>query len=1025
MTLPVEKPIICPVLIGRDQELAALHHLLKQTSSGQGQLLLLSGEAGIGKSRLVAELKASATAQGFHVLEGKCFPTDLTCPYAPLRDLLRSYFASLSEAAIIAAIGPFARALSPLLPERVSSLPELASLPPLLPLDPEQEQRRLFAALADFFTRQAGQRPLLLIVEDVHWSDEGSLECLHTLARQMTGRPLLLLCTYRSDEVQPRLRSFLAQLDRERLSQEVTLARLTRSETEAMLRAIFAEQQVIAGELLETLWTLTDGNPFFLEEVLKSGLSSGGITFTASGWMHVLPAAARQVAIPRSVQDAVQQRARRLSPQARQLLTLAAVAGRRFDVRVLQHLLHCTDAQLLSLLQAVVAAQLVVEESAEQFSFRHALTRQAIYAGLLARERRALHRRLALATLQLFAGGPALDAHLADLAYHCFQGEDWEKAREYGQLAGEQALALFAPRAAVEQLSWAVQAASHLAEPPPAALYRARGQAHELLGEFEKARADYEQALQLSQEAHDGQMEWQGLLDLGFLWASRDYTQAGPLFRRALELAQALSEPRLQAMSLNRLGNWLVNTGRSEEGVQLHQQALQLFERQQDIQGMAESFDLLGMANGFAGDTVTAVSQWGQAIALFRAAGDTRNLISALSSRAIYACPVANTTTYSALRTRDACVQEAEEALRLARQGELLVALAFAELATGVVLASFGEFGAALLHGHEALKLAREIGHQQWIVGASHNLGAAYVLMLEPALALGVLEQALPLARELGSAYWVSQITFSLAQAYLLTHDPLRAEAALAAVLPREQRSRTLDERWVRSMWGELALAQGHPEQAMQIAKELLSTVPGAAPTINRGATSGGQPIPWLLRLQGEALLALGQVNEAVQVLEEAKRGAMARQERSRLWYLHGLLARAYQQAQQEELARREVMAARNIIAALAATIDEHTLREQFTHAAHATFWPREKLLSTRQIQAEQFGGLTEREREVAALIAQGKTSREIGDLLVVTSRTVEKHIENILSKLGFTSRTQIAVWASEKGLGKKEQSQR
>ncbi len=177
-------------------------------------------------------------------------------------------------------------------------------------------------------------------------------------------------------------------------------------------------------------------------------------------------------------------------------------------------------------------------------------------------------------------------------------------------------------------------------------------------------------------------------------------------------------------MSLNRLGNWLVNTGQSAEGVQIHQQALQLFERQQDTEGMAETFDLLGMANVFAGETVTAVSQLGQAIELFRAAGDTRSLVSAFSSRAVYSCPLMNTTTYSALRTRDACVHDAEEALRLARQGDLPVALAYAELVTGVVLASFGEFGTALEHGQEALRLAREIGHQQWIVGASANLGA-------------------------------------------------------------------------------------------------------------------------------------------------------------------------------------------------------------------------------------------------------------------------------------------------------------
>jgi DNA-binding NarL/FixJ family response regulator len=155
-----------------------------------------------------------------------------------------------------------------------------------------------------------------------------------------------------------------------------------------------------------------------------------------------------------------------------------------------------------------------------------------------------------------------------------------------------------------------------------------------------------------------------------------------------------------------------------------------------------------------------------------------------------------------------------------------------------------------------------------------------------------------------------------------------------------------------------------------------------------------------------------------VQVLEEAKRGALAWQERSRLWYLHGLLARAYPQAQQEEQARREAIAARNAIASLAATIEEPALREQFTHAAHTTLWPQEKLLSPRHLDAEQFSGLTRREREVATLLAQGKSNREIADLLVVHFRTIKTHVSNILSKLGLTSRAQIALWAREKGLG-------
>jgi len=169
----------------------------------------------------------------------------------------------------------------------------------------------------------------------------------------------------------------------------------------------------------------------------------------------------------------------------------------------------------------------------------------------------------------------------------------------------------------------------------------------------------------------------------------------------------------------------------------------------------------------------------------------------------------------------------------------------------------------------------------------------------------------------------------------------------------------------------------------------------------------------------------LGRVAEAIPVLEEAKRSAIKRHEHYHLWSLHGSLGRAYHLAKQDQQARREWIAARSAIARLAATIDEPALREHFAQTALATIWLEAKPLTRRLRESDQYGGLTEREREVAALIAQGQTNREIAEVLVVHYRTVEKHIENMLAKLGFTSRTQIAVWASEKGLGKPNQRER
>ncbi len=190
------------------------------------------------------------------------------------------------------------------------------------------------------------------------------------------------------------------------------------------------------------------------------------------------------------------------------------------------------------LMKELVAAQLVVEVSAEQFAFRHALTQQAVYTGLFARERRSLHYALAQSIEQLYTPTPVLDAHLEDLAYHYYEAESWSKALEYAQRVGEKALALYAPHAAVDHFTHALFALQHLPGAQPSPVYRLRGQAYETLGDFERARGDYERALEIARAAHDRQMEWQSMTALGFLWTGHDYERAGTWFRQALALAE-------------------------------------------------------------------------------------------------------------------------------------------------------------------------------------------------------------------------------------------------------------------------------------------------------------------------------------------------------------------------------------------------------------------------------------------------------------------------------------------------------
>ena len=202
---------------------------------------------------------------------------------------------------------------------------------------------------------------------------------------------------------------------------------------------------------------------------------------------------------------------------------------------------------------------------------------------------------------------------------------------------------------------------------------------------------------------------------------------------------------------------------------------------------------------------------------------------------------------------------------------------------------------------------------------------------------------------------------------------------------------------------------QGQPSLALEHAEHLLASAPGANEVRS-------QPIPALLKLKGEALLALSRLNEARTALEDAKRGANERGDPSLVWRVQRSLGQAYHLLKHEEQAQGEWAAARKLIEQLAATIENADVREHFSHTALSSL-PKEKPLLARRATASQFGGLTERERQVASLIAQGRSNREIAETLVISYRTVETHIANIMYKLSYTSRSQVATWVVEKGL--------
>lgn len=1007
MTARLHGTAICPIIVGRQADLTALRGLIDQAINGQGQVALVSGEAGIGKSRLVAEARTYATSQRMQVFQGSCFPSDRTAPYAPLLDLFRSHFLTPAAPPDADETPPLLSELRRLIPELALRFPQESGISALPPDDPDQEKQRLFAIMAHFFTEQAARRPTLLIIEDVHWCDDLSLDFLMRLARRSKQAPLLLLLTYRSDELYPPLRQWLAQLDRERLAHEFSLAPLSQSEVAAMLGAILGvvsdTQPAVDTDLLAALYTRSEGNPFFVEELLKSLVTSGELSPVDGAWRH----GTQRDAVPRSVREAVQQRATYLSADARRLLTLAAIAGRRFNVTLLREIMGCDEARLLALLKEVMAAQLVSEEAADQFAFRHALTQQAIAAELLERERLTLHRRIAETLEQFAASSPVRERYLEDLAHHSFAAEMWEQALTYSQEMGERALALYAQRAAIGHLTNALEAASRLSVAPSARLYHLRGQAYETLGDFERARGDYTRALEAAGSVREGAMEWESIMALGFLWSERDYERAGAWFQQAIALADQLGKPMLHARSLNRVGNWLVNTGRTAEGIRAHQEAFAIFEARADTRGMAETLDLLGTGYGLQGDKINSVHYQTQAVALLRALSDDRTLSSLLAGRAFQSALETNETIYQPMLTVAECRTDADESLRLARQVGSLSGQAFAEFALCYTSSFGGDVGQGLRHAHEALRIATAIEHRQWQAIAAYGLGNIYLFLLQPALARSVLESGLTLARELGSEFFVGALAAMLALAHIQAHELPQAEAILASVAPLERLPHTLADRQIAWAWGELALAQGDGRRALERADHLLATVPGDPQP---------QPIPYLLHLKGEALVTLARYDDAEQALVDAAHGAEMRHDQFIHWRILAALARLHHRLKRKERAQQGANAAQRIIATLAATIEDTALSERFRGSALASL-PQRTPHAAQALASATYAGLSAREREVAALVARGCANREIAARLVVSERTAEAHVSNILGKLGFSSRAQIVAWAIERGL--------
>jgi DNA-binding NarL/FixJ family response regulator/tetratricopeptide (TPR) repeat protein len=401
---------LCPIIVGREDEISAFEQALRSASAGDGRVVLVAGDAGIGKTRLVSELAQRASADGLPVLRGGCSETDLQVPYLPFVEAIRNHGRRNPASPIPA------------------GLDDPAGLAADGRMDPTQWRARFFESVVDALERLAGDRGAVLIIEDLHWADAGTRDLLDYVARSLPGSRLLVVVTYRGDEVErghpllPMVRGWV----RTNLATMIELEPLGADDIEGMLVAMLGEHE---GGLAVRLHERCEGNPFVLEEILKVG-----------------GAELAEPTLPATVRDAILRRVERLAPAHLDVLRATAVLGEPIDDSILVDLL---GDEVPEALEECARQQLVTVSASGSYAWRHALTREAVYEDMAPARRRRLHSALA----DLCDGRPGVDD--VAICRHLAAAGRWDMAvpRCREAAAAATAIGAFADAARLLELS--------------------------------------------------------------------------------------------------------------------------------------------------------------------------------------------------------------------------------------------------------------------------------------------------------------------------------------------------------------------------------------------------------------------------------------------------------------------------------------------------------------------------------------------------------------------------------------------
>ncbi|MDX6203152.1 MAG: hypothetical protein QOJ83_2652 [Frankiales bacterium] len=984
--------LVSPVFVGRRDERSQLIDLLRRTVDGTPGVALIGGEAGVGKSRLVAELVAEAAALDMRVLFGNCVQLGAEgLPFAPLVDALRVLSRSMDREEFDRVLGPARGTLLRLLPNLDPDLP---------PRNEAQEAQgpQVLELVLGLVERLSNTSPVLIVIEDLHWADRSTVELLAYLVRALRVVPVAVVGTFRSDELNRRhpLRSLLTTWERSRSVHRVELVRFDRQEVASQLAAILGS--LPENTLLDTVFDRSEGNAFLVEELLGVVMAGGDPT-----------------GLPPSLRDVLLARVDGLGPEAQRLLRTASVGGRWVPEQLLLEVSGLEEAAAFTALrEAVENHLLVVDDAGRGYSFRHTLARDAVYDDMLPGERGRLHHAYGeVLSARPEIAGDDRGAVAADLAHHWYAALDLPRALGASVEAAAQASQRFAPAEALQHLERALQIWPRVADAQTAAgtdqveVLRLAAQAAFAAGEVDRSLALLDQAIT---ELGDGgdpsrraillERKAQGFSALG-------------LSRLAITaLTDALSglppeETTIaHAVVLSAMANALMRVDDATAAASMGQRAVTAARLSGADQYQADAQITLGVVTAQLGDLEAGLAAGRAGIDRALAAGHAStalrgyvNLSDSLELFGRSAEAVALATEGTALAERAGYSRSlgafltgnrVESMVRLGRwaEAEHLIMTTLAAEPEGVFAASVLEVRAqmAVLAGRYDDARAALESTRRLMGDKSESQFDSPLAFTSAELArvtgdlTGALDLLRPLLRESDSDAWSARYNWPLA--WLGTR--IQADLAIRA-RDRRRQAEPLD-----------AVVE-HAVAAFQVNNPPAQGFRAMCAGERSRYADDHDPAPW--ETAATIWRDLGRAYELAYCL-------------LRLTEIHAL-------AGKREAAERSVTEAHGLATRIGATplIEQ---AEQLARQARLSFgaepMPQAPGSAAEEDKLSRYA-LTPRELDVLLMLADGRSNPEIAKELFISPKTASVHVSNILAKLGVSGRVEAATLVHRLGL--------